>query len=317
MQIRPVSTPRDLREFIELPYRLYRDDPIWVPPLRSEQRSQFDQKRNPFLDHCKRQLFLLEDEGEIIGRIAAFVDTLATEFWGERVGLFGYFECTENPAAAQLLLDAARDWLQANQCSTMRGPWSFVSQEWGLLVEGFVPSPVIMTPYNPSYYCDFMTDFGLHKIKDQLSWYVSFAEGYVLPERILTLTDAVAKRYGIRIRGINMRQYDREVENIMELSNASIIDNWGYSPVTEAEVRAMARDMRPYRPTQGRAIRRRYERPANRVRHCSAGHQQPARTTQWKIVPIWLPQAVVGYSTPAKVPHVWPGCHPRVSGEGR
>jgi hypothetical protein len=244
MHIRPVVTPQDLSDFIDLPYQLYRDDPVWVPPLRSEQRSQFDEKHNPFLDHCERQLFLLEDKGTIVGRIAAFMDNLAMEFWGDRVGLFGYFECTKSPTAAQLLLDAARDWLQANQCTAMRGPWSFVSQEWGLLVEGFTPSPVIMTPYNPPYYGDFMTDFGLSKTQDLLSWYISMAEGYVIPERILRLTDAVAQRYDVRIREIDMRRYDQEVETVMELSNASLSDNWGYSPVTEAEVQAMARDMR-------------------------------------------------------------------------
>lgn len=244
MQIHPVVSPGDMRTFIDLPYRLYRDDPVWAPPLRSEQHSQFDPKRNPFLDHCAWQLFMLEDGGAIIGRIAAFVDNLAADFWQRRVGLFGYLECTRNPAAG-MLLDAARDWLQAQHCSAMRGPWSFVSQDWGLVVEGFTPSPVIMAPYNPPYYDEFLTDYGLRKVKDLLCWYISAAEGYVIPERILKLTDAVAQRYGIRIRELDMRRYDQEVQTIVELSNASIINNWGYSPVTEAEVRATARDMRP------------------------------------------------------------------------
>lgn len=245
MHIRPVVSPRDLRDFVALPYRLYRDDPIWAPPLRSEQHGQFDPKRNPFLDHCEWQLFLLEDGDTIIGRIAAFVDNLAAEFWKERIGLFGHFECTRSPAAARLLLDAARDWLRAHGCSAMRGPWSVVSQDWGLVVEGFVPSPVIMAPYNPPYYGDFLTDFGLRKVKDLLCWSISAAEGYAIPERILKLTDAVAKRYGIRIRELDMRRYEQEVQTVIELSNASLINNWGYSPVTEDEVRAMARDMRP------------------------------------------------------------------------
>jgi len=245
MHIRPVVSPRDLRAFIELPYRLYKDDPVWAPPLRREQHSQFDPKRNPFLDHCEWQLFLLEDKGKIIGRIAAFVDNLAVDFWKERIGLFGYFECTPRPTAARLLLDAAREWLRARHCTAMRGPWSFVSQEWGMVVEGFAPSPVIMAPYNPPYYNDFLTDFGLHKVKDLLCWYISAAEGYDIPQRILKLTDAVAKRYGVCVRQLNIRRYDQEVQTIIELSNASIIDNWGYSPVTEAEVQAMARDMKP------------------------------------------------------------------------
>jgi GNAT superfamily N-acetyltransferase len=245
MNIHPVQTRQDMRAFLGLPYQLYREDPVWVPPLRDDQRKQFEPAHNPFLEHCDWQLFLLKDQGKIIGRIAAFVDNLAVDFWKERIGLFGYFECVQDQAAANLLLEAAREWLRAAGCSPMRGPWSFVSQEWGMVLEGFTPAPVVMAPYNPPYYNDYMTGFGLRKVKDLLCWYVSSAEGYDIPQRILELTDAVAARYGVRVRSIDMRRYDQEVETLIELSNLSIIENWGYSPVTEAEVRAMARDMKP------------------------------------------------------------------------
>ncbi|MBN1180014.1 MAG: hypothetical protein JXD18_12440 [Anaerolineae bacterium] len=245
MRVRPVADRRDMRAFVDLPYRLYRDDPVWVAPLRDEQRKQFDPRHNPLLDHCEWQLFLLEDAGQVVGRIAAFIDTLAVDFWKERIGLFGYFECIRNAEGARMLLEAAREWLRARHCTAMRGPWSFVSQEWGMVVEGFAPPPVIMAPYNPAYYNAFLVDFGLDKVKDLVCWYISAAEGYDIPPRILQLTDAVARRYGVRVRPLDMRCYDREVQTLIELSNASIIDNWGYSPVTEAEVQAMARDLKP------------------------------------------------------------------------
>ena len=101
MHIQPVTTKKDLADFINLPYRLYKDDPLWVPPLRNEQRGQFDPQRNPLLDHCQWQLFLLIKDGHPAGRIAVFIDTLATDFWKERVGLFGYFECPPELKAAQ------------------------------------------------------------------------------------------------------------------------------------------------------------------------------------------------------------------------
>src|SRR5512143_2968006 len=137
MQIRRVQSQKDLKAFIDLPYRLYKSDPVWVPPLRDEQQSQFDPKRNPLLDHCSWQLFLLEEAGQVSGRIAAFIDHLAVDFWKEPVGLFGYFECPQNPAAGRLLLEAACGWLKEQKMTAMRGPWTFVSQEWGLVVEGF------------------------------------------------------------------------------------------------------------------------------------------------------------------------------------
>jgi len=244
MRICQVESRRDMRDFIKLPYELYGRDKIWVPPLRSEQEKQFSQKTNPFLEHCQRQLFLLKEKGRVIGRIAAFIDTLANEFWKEQVGLFGYFECIPDKTASNMLLEAAKKWLIEQQCSTMRGPWSFVSQEFGMVVEGFEPSPVIMAPYNPPYYKEHLEDIGLKKAKDLLCWQISMADGYRIPQRIVKLTDVVAERYGITVRKLNIKNYDEEIQTILELSNTSLVQNWGYSPATEAEAEDMAKEMK-------------------------------------------------------------------------
>ena len=245
MQIRTVQTRKDLAEFIELPYRLNRRDPNWIPPLRGDQWNQFDSKRNPMLDHCQTALFLLADGAQTVGRISAFVDRLAVDWWKEPIGLFGSYECVADPAASALLLDAARDWLAERGMKAMRGPWSFASQEWGLVLEGFAPPPVIMAPYNPPYYNDQLAAFGLKKVKDLLVYYVDSREGYAIPERYLRLTDAVQKRYGVTVRPMDMRNLDREVATFVRLANLSIADNWGFYPVTEDEGKALARDMKP------------------------------------------------------------------------
>ncbi len=168
MNILRVQTKTDLQTFINLPYQLYKDDPVWVPPLRDEQRGQFDPIRNPLLTHCEYDLFLLQEAGKTIGRVAAFIDRLAVEAWGEPVGLFGYYECPHDLEASKLLLDTAREWLTRHGMTAMRGPWSFVSQEWGSVVEGYTPSPIVMAPYNPAYYNDQFTSYGLTKVKDLL-----------------------------------------------------------------------------------------------------------------------------------------------------
>ncbi len=245
MKITAVKTAGDLERFIDLPFRHYRTDPNWVPPLRSEVRGQFDRVRNPLLDHCEHTLFMLWDGSHVIGRIAAFIDNLAVEFWREPIGLFGYYECPPEMEPSRLLLETARQWLEERRMNAMRGPWSFVSQEWGSVVEGFEPPPVVMAPYNPDYYNQQYQAFGLAKVKDLLVYEVDARKGYHIPERILTLTDLVAKRYGVRVRQLDMKNFEREVETIIDLSNQSLIHNWGYSPVTEAEVRAMARDLKP------------------------------------------------------------------------
>ena len=245
MEIRRIQSESELKTFIELPYRLYQNDPVWVPPLKDEQRSQFDPIRNPLLQHCEYGLFLLRENGKEVGRISAFIDRLAVEAWGEPVGLFGYYECPSSAEASRILLDSARQWLKERKMAHMRGPWSFVSQEWGSVVEGFEPSPVVMAPYNPPYYNAQLNEYGLVKAKDLLVYFIDAREGYQIPERILSLTDRVAQRYKVHIRQLDMKKFDQEVETIIDLSNQSLVNNWGYSPVTEAEVRAMAHDLRP------------------------------------------------------------------------
>jgi GNAT superfamily N-acetyltransferase len=245
MNISQVETKKELNSFIDLPYRYYKNDPVWVPPLRDEQKGQFDHRRNPLLDHCEYDLFLLWDEGKLIGRVAAFIDKLAVEAWKEPIGLFGYYECRDNREASKLLLDSARDWLYKHEMKVMRGPWSFVSQEWGAVVEGYTPEPVVMAPYNPPFYNDQFSNYGLVKIKDLMVYEIDARQGYRIPERILTLTDQVARRYHVDVRTLDMKNFNREVETIIDLSNQSLADNWGYSPVTEAEVKALAHDLRP------------------------------------------------------------------------
>jgi ribosomal protein S18 acetylase RimI-like enzyme len=146
--------------------------------------------------------------------------------------------------ASRRLLDTVKDWLNSRGMTRMRGPWSFVSQEWGLVVEGFDEPPVIMAPHNPRYYDQQMTAFGLRKVKDLLCYQIDASSGYQIPERILKLTDRVADRYGVTVRPIDMKHYDEEVEVILELSNATITGNWGYSPVTDTEARAVGRDLK-------------------------------------------------------------------------
>ncbi|NQS92368.1 MAG: GNAT family N-acetyltransferase [Chloroflexi bacterium] len=244
MKIQAVQTKKDLKIFINYPFDFYRDDPNWVAPLRVELKNQFNPKTNPLLDHCVYQLFLLIHENKVIGRIAAFVDHLAVDFWQEKIGLFGYYECIQDQEASQMLFEAAADWLREQGMHTIRGPWTFVSEEWGLVVEGFTPPPCIMSPYNPPYYGEQLTAFGLGKAKDLLCYYISGKEDYQIPDRILSLTDRVAERYGITVRPVDMSRYEEEVQVFLNLSNSSIIDNWGYSPVTEAEAKTMAKDLK-------------------------------------------------------------------------
>jgi len=245
LQIRKVSDKNDLRRFIELPYRLYQNDPVWAPPLRKEQWQRFNPRDNPMLKTCDYILYLLSDAGKVIGRVAAFIDHLAVKFWNEPIGLFGSYECINNDEGSQMLLDSARKWLQDHGMKVMRGPWSFASQEWGLVIEGFEPPPVVLAPYNPSYYNHQLNSIGMKKAKDLLVYYADSKEGFQLPERYLALAKKVQKEYGIKLRPLDISHLKEEITTIVEIINCSIGTNWGFRPVTEEEARAMARDMKP------------------------------------------------------------------------
>jgi GNAT superfamily N-acetyltransferase len=247
--VRPVESRRDFEAFLSLPWKIYRDDPMWVPPMKSSARNELKGEKNPFLRHCDYKLFILVRDGEVVGRIAALVDHLAIKAWGQDIGMFAYFECAldDEEGAAEgsaLLLGTARDWLRSAGMKIMRGPWTFMSQEWGLVVEGFEPEPVIMAPYNPPGYADLLEAFGLTKAKDLLCWELSVPDGYVIPERILTLTDSIAERYGLSVRTMDVSRFEEEVALFAKLSLTTLENNWGISPITDEEVAALAKDLR-------------------------------------------------------------------------
>jgi ribosomal protein S18 acetylase RimI-like enzyme len=127
----------------------------------------------------------------------------------------------------------------------MRGPWSFASQEWGLEIEGGERPPVILAPHNPPYYADYFTMYGLQKAKDLLAYLADLNAGYQFPERFLTLTEKIQARYAVTVRPVDMDRLEQDVITIMQISNRSISENWGYYPVTIAETQAMVRDLRP------------------------------------------------------------------------
>ena len=242
--VRAVENRNDFRAFIRLPYKLYKEDRVWVPPLRMEEKKKYSEKTNPMLLHCDYRLFLLFQENDVVGRISAFVDRLAVEHWKEKVGLFGSYECIADTEGSHLLLETARNWLKDRGMVKMRGPWSFASQEWGSMVEGFESPPMIMAPYNPPHYNTQMEAFGLSKIKDLLVYELDPTDGYELPERYIAFTDRVAEKYNVTVRSLDMKRLEEDVKTIVYVTNASTEFNWGFVPVTNEEARDIAKSMK-------------------------------------------------------------------------
>jgi GNAT superfamily N-acetyltransferase len=238
-RVEPVGTRSDRRAFVELPHRLYRDDPYWVPMLNRDVAEMLDRSRHPFHRHSKAEFFLARDgSGTVRGRIAAIRNQRHIDFHQEPVGFFGFFECERNSDLSGALLDAAATWLRAEKLEVMRGPASFSSnEEFGLLVEGFDSSPLVMMPYNPPWYAELLEEYGLAKAKDLLAYVRDYNEP---PERLVRVADVLRKKFDVTIRPLSKKRFDAEVQLVRELYNAAWEKNWGFVPMTEAELDHMA-----------------------------------------------------------------------------
>jgi GNAT superfamily N-acetyltransferase len=233
-----------LREFLDVPYLIYRDDPHYVFPLLDEMKHFHDKKKNPFYRHAVAELWLARDKGRVVGRIGACVDRYNNEHQSEKVGFFGFYEADDNPAVASALLETARDWIAGQGMDTMRGPGCFTSNhDWfGLQVGGKFNRPVIGMPYNPRYYEKQFKDFGLTGAKDLFAWDLQ-TKGQ-LPEKMQRLIDRIMARPGLVIRPFVMKKFFAEASLVRDLYNRTWSENWGFIPLDDEDFTYMAKDMK-------------------------------------------------------------------------
>jgi GNAT superfamily N-acetyltransferase len=245
--IRRVETAKDLARFIDLPYQLHRRDLNWVPPFKAEVRKLLDRQHNPFFAHADADYFLALRVDEVVGRIAAIHNRLHNDYHHDRVGFFGFFESVNDFQVASALVDAAADWVRQRGLDTLRGPMSFsVNDECGLLIEGFDMPNSIMMPHNPPYYLTLLETAGFTKAKDLIALQGGSLERVVKPpERTERAVRLIKQRYGITIRPLDMTRFADEVELVKRLYNACWEDNWGFIPMTDAEIDALAKAFKP------------------------------------------------------------------------
>ena len=235
--IEKVSSRDDLLNFIKFPFTLYQDDPNWVPPFIKERLDFFDNKKNPFFEHARHQLFLAYRGPNLVGTIGAVVDDNHNQVHSEQTGAFGFFECVDDQAVATMLLDTAADWVRANGMNMIRGPFNFsVNQECGLLVDGFLEPPMVMMTYNPAYYEGLITRSGYVKNTDLFAYIGDIDELWDnAPRSLFRIADMVIKRDGIRVRKLNKRDMRNENLRIREVYNQSFGRQEGFVPMNEKE----------------------------------------------------------------------------------
>jgi GNAT superfamily N-acetyltransferase len=234
---------RGLKEFLELPYGLYRNDPHWVPPLRIAVKELLDRRKHPFYRNAEAEFFVARRDGRSVGRIAAIIDRGHNQFHEENAGFFGFFESIDDPAVAEALLRRARQWVSDRGARFLRGPVSpSTNYECGMLIEGFDSSPMVMMTYNPPYYPALMDRVGLRKAKDLLA-YLS-ASDRIHFDKIERVADRVLARNGVQVRPINMKDFSSEVERVWEVYGAAWSRNWGFVPMSREEFFQMGKEMK-------------------------------------------------------------------------
>ncbi|MFN7981696.1 MAG: hypothetical protein U0Q11_07550 [Vicinamibacterales bacterium] len=239
----PVDSAKRRRQFVDLPFRLYAGDPMFVPPLKRDEHRRFDRRHNPFLEHADMTCWLALDGERIVGRIAAIDDRLHNDVHRESTMWFGFFEATDAAVAQQLLMAVERH-ARARDRSHVRGPVNpSMHEAAGLLVDGFDDPPCILMPYNPRYYAPFIENAGYGKVKDLFSWQLDLTAP--LPPRVERIAARVRERFDITIRRVDLKRFDAELEVLKRLYRSAWVDNWGFVPPTDAEIRQLAVDLKP------------------------------------------------------------------------
>jgi GNAT superfamily N-acetyltransferase len=243
LRIVEAAGARLVKAFVELPYKMYSGNRRWIPELRRDAHRRLSAKHNPFLAHAEMALFLAVRGGVNCGRIAAIEDRAHNEFHRERLAWFGFFEA-DNGTTAKALLDRAVQWGRLRGCTALRGPANpSLNESAGLLVDGFDDDPYVLMPYNPPEYASHIEAAGFAKVKDLWAWDIDLT--VPLGERIARMAERIRRRHDVAVRGVNMRDYDSELQKMVAVYHQAWEANWGFVPPTDAEMKQLATDLKP------------------------------------------------------------------------
>ncbi len=228
----------DVRRFIAIPFRLYRDHPLWVPPIQMDIKTRLNFDKHPFYEHSQAEFFIAGRSGEDLGRIAVIENKPYNQYHAKRQAQFYFFECVEDLDVARALFERAFEWARARGLDQVVGPKGFGPLDgYGMLVEGYEFRPAMtMMNYNPPYYPAFMEELGFRKEVDFVSCYLSAAK-LKLDERIHRIAGRAAQRSGLEVKRFrNKRELLQWAPRIGHTYNQSFINNWEYYPLSEREI---------------------------------------------------------------------------------
>lgn len=241
VEIKPVSSFRETGIFIDIPWRLYADNPLWVPPLRLERRLHLSKKFNPYFKHAQWQGWIAYQHDQPVGRISAQIDTLYQQRYGQDTGHFGMLESINDGVVFSGLIHTAENWLREKGVRHINGPFNFsINQECGLLVQGFEMPPVVMMPYSPEYYPHLLVQNGYRPCKDLLAYRID--TDFEPPSAMLAIERKYQKR--IQIRKLRRDHFSKDIEIMRTIFNDAWSDNWGFVPFTREEFAELGSSLR-------------------------------------------------------------------------
>lgn len=248
LTIRPVKTTRDRRAFVDVPFRLYRDDPNWIPPLKSEALGLITPEKNGWYSHAKAQLFLAERGRQVVGRISAHIDTLAMEMpaaqgFGPGTGQWGLMEA-EDEGVFAALLEAAEAWLRGQGISRVLGPISqSIWEEPGLLIEGYDHPPTVMMGHAKREYRGWIEGAGYRPAKQMMTYELDITQDF--PPIVQRIIKSGEKNPRINVRMVDKARFDEEAAIILSILNDAWSDNWGFVPLTPPEIKDVGVKLKP------------------------------------------------------------------------
>lgn len=246
--ITPVRTKRDRERFVDLPFRLYRDDPNWVPPLKREALGLITPGKNGWFSHAKAQLFLVERDGRVVGRISAHIDTLAltmpaAQGFGPGVGQWGLFDA-EDADTGSALIATAEAWLREQGVTRALGPISMsVWEDPGLLIQGYDHPPTVMMGHAKPEYRTWIEGAGYRPVKQLLTYELDITQEF--PPIVRRIIRSGEQNARIRVRQVDKSRFDQEARIILDILNDAWSDNWGFVPLTEPEIRDVGVKLKP------------------------------------------------------------------------
>ena len=239
--VQPVANKSQQKAFIKFPWKLYKGDPNWIPPLIMNIKELLNYKKHAFYDRAEIQTFLATRNGEIVGRIAAIIDHAHNDYHKEERGMFGFYESVDDQAVSDALFDAAKSWFAERKIFLMRGPANpSQNYEWGLLVEGFHSPPTFMMTYNKKYYAKLIEGYGFFKSQDMYAFTGTTSQLDELDPKLAFIAEEAKRRFKVDVRPISKKNFAQDVKSFLDIYNSALPGQWGFTPMSPSELEATA-----------------------------------------------------------------------------